>query len=457
MNKTTLKRMIGLLLALAMVAAVFTGCTTTNTSETTDQTADTATETTADETATAESGEKQTLRIMIWGDTTVYDQITDALKDDYPEFFSKYDVEMVNGGSGDNEVAEQFRLALAANESIADIIMLNYTQIPEFASAGVLEDLSDVYVGYEDNLTDAAKMLSQYDGQTIAIANQVNSKLFYYRTDILEECGVDPTTWTTVDEMLADAQKIYDQTGCYILNASQEQGFAGCQYDMYMMFTVYDAAYCDENGNYNCASQEGLREAFLTLKKIFDSGVCYGSGDWTSDWESALATGKLVGELNASWFKLFIPGFAPDQAGLWAACDWPDEIAKGSEAGGSVFVIPNFSNLKDAAKEWMQMYRLENTGVMDAFTSADRTPITLAEFDEINQYGNDYLTNDYWAVEKNSYGEDFTIFNYTPNAITEMSIMQGWASQYFDGSIDLDTCLQGMQDDMQNQIGNAFN
>ena len=100
--------------------------------------------------------------------------------------------------------------------------------------------------------------------------------------------------------------------------------------------------------------------------------------------------------------------------------------------------------------------RLENTGVMDAFLTASRTPITLKEFDEINQYGSDYLTNDYWTVEKNSYGDDFTIFNYTPKAMAEQAIMLGWTAQYFAGSIDLDTCLQGMEADMQSQIGNAY-
>lgn len=413
---------------------------------------------TENETAAVEetSGEKETLRVMIWGDATLYDQISAALQDDYPEFFNKYEVKMIVGGQGDGEVAEQVRLALASNNSVADVVMLNYTQVPEFAEAGVLEDLSDLYEGYEDNLTHAAKVLSEYKGKTVTVPNQINSKLFYYRKSIFDQCGVDPTQWTTVDEMMADAQKIYDQTGCYIMNCSQEEGFAGCQYDMYMMFDVYDAAFCDENGNYNCASQDGLRKALEMLKKEFDSGLCYGSSDFTSDWQTALASGTLVGEFTGSWFKLFIPGYAPDQAGDWAACEWPDEIAKGSEAGGSVYVIPTFSEKKDVAKQWLQMYRLENTGVMDAFLTASRTPITLKEFDEINQYGSDYLTNDYWTVEKNSYGDDFTIFNYTPKAMAEQAIMLGWTAQYFAGSIDLDTCLQGMEADMQSQIGNAY-
>ena len=91
----------------------------------------------------------------------------------------------------------------------------------------------------------------------------------------------------------------------------------------------------------------------------------------------------MVGEFTGSWFKLFIPGYAPDQSGKWAACLWPEEIRKGSEAGGSVLVIPVFSEQKEAAKEYLKMYRLQKEGVLAAFENADRTPITQAEFDTI--------------------------------------------------------------------------
>lgn len=151
---------------------------------------------------------KETIRYMIWGDASLYNQISDSLQTTYPEFFEKYEIEVIVGGSGDNEVAEKIRLSLASGEPCADIIQLNYTQVPEFAEAGALEDLSDVYEGFEDNLTFAAKNLSQYKDQIVTVANQINSKLFYYRKDIFDECGVDPTQWKTVDDMIAGSAQI---------------------------------------------------------------------------------------------------------------------------------------------------------------------------------------------------------------------------------------------------------
>lgn len=402
------------------------------------------------------AGGKEVIRYMIWGDAGLYEQISASLQETYPEFFDKYEIEVIVGGTGDNEVAEKIRLALASGEPCADVIQLNYTQVPEFAEAGALEDLSDIYEGTEDNLTFAAKALSQYKGQTVAVANQVNSKLFYYRKDIFDECGVDPTQWKTVDDVIAASATIQEKyPDAYIHNCSKEEGFSG--YDAYMMMCVYDARFSDENGEYICDTDPGLRQTLETLKKIFDSGICFGSGDFTPDWEAALANGSLIGEFTGSWFKLFIPGYAPDDAGKWAACPWPDEIRKGSEAGGSVLVIPVFSEQKEAAKEYVKMYRLESEGSMAAFKNADRTPITQKEFDMIAEEPNSYLCNDYWTVESESYDENtFSIFNYSPNAVAEMTIFNGWLAKYFSGQADLDETLKGMNDDMKNQIGNAL-
>jgi hypothetical protein len=66
------------------------------------------------------------------------------------------------------------------------------------------------------------------------------------------------------------------------------------------------------------------------------------------------------------------------------------------------------------------------------------------------------MADGYYATVQESLGDSFTIFNYTPNAVSEMTIMEGWTAKYFEGTATLDECLQGMEDDMTSQIGNAF-
>lgn len=402
-------------------------------------------------------GDKETIRVLIWGDTSVYETINEKIAEACTsDFFDHYNIEFVNGGSGDNEVAEKIRLALASGESICDISMLNYTQVPEFARAGVLEDLSDVYEGYEDILTNAAKELSSYEDQMVAVPMLPNGKMFYYREDVMKECGVDPASWTTVDEMLADAQKIYDQTGKYIMNFDATSGPAACQYDIYMMFTAFDGSYCDENGEYICSSDPGLRKALEMLKKIYDSSCYYPAADFTSDWLAALADETIAGEFSSTWLTMFLPPYAESGAGKWNACLWPDEIQKGSEAGGSVYVIPEFSAQKDAAKDYLKIFRLEAEGALASFEAAGRIPITSDVFDTIADYDDGYMIKGYYATVQESLGDAFSIFNYTPNAVSEMTIMEGWTAKYFEGTITLDECLEGMEQDMKSQIGNAF-
>ncbi len=404
-------------------------------------------------------GEKVTLRFMIWGSASIYQGIVDTINATYPEFAERVNVEIVVGGSGDPEVAEKIRLSLASGEPCADLIQLNYTQIPEFARAGALMDLSELTAPYADNLTDAAIAMSQYDGQTVAVANQVNSKLFYYRKDICDECGIDPTTWKTVDDLIAATKLLHEKyPDAYFHNINKETGSQ--DYDIYMMLANYGAKFIDENGDYIVDSDPGVRAAFETLKKIYDADIAFNSGDFTPDWENALATGQLVGELTGSWFKLFIPGYAPDQSGEWTACLWPEEIHKGSEAGGSVLVVPAFSTCPDEAKEFLKYYRLEDKGVEATFVNDSRTPITKSIFEsEAMQGEHEYLSAGapYWQTELVSYAEEnFSIFNYTPQAMTEMSMVNGWATRFFRSEVSLDEMLSGLNGDLKNQIGNAF-
>lgn len=404
-----------------------------------------------------EAAEKETIRVMIWGDVSIYENINNLIAErDTSGFFDKYNVEFVLGGSGDNEVAEKLRLALASGDSPCDISMLNYTQIPEFARAGVLEDLSDIYADYTDILTNAVKQLSSYEDQTIAVPMLPNGKMFYYREDVMEECGVDPTSWKTLDDMLADAHKIYDQTGKYIMNNDPTSGPASCQYDIYMMFTAFDGTYCDENGDYICSTDPGIRKALEMLKALFDDGCYYPAADFTSDWMAALADETLVGEFSASWLPMFLPSYAESGAGKWNACLWPEEVRQGSEAGGSVYVVPEFSQNKEASKEYLRLFRLTPEGQLASFEAAGRIPLTSDVFDTIADFKDAYMADGYYKAVQESLGDPFKIFNYTPNAVSEMTIMEGWTAKYFEGSCTLDECLKGMEDDMKSQIGNAF-
>lgn len=85
------------------------------------------------------------LRVLVWGRPDGANWDYQAFQRADPEGAKMLTMEPIVGGQGDAEVAEQFRLMLSAGGGdLPDIIHLNRIQVPEFASAGVLTDLTEL-------------------------------------------------------------------------------------------------------------------------------------------------------------------------------------------------------------------------------------------------------------------------------------------------------------------------
>lgn len=409
----------------------------------------------------ASAEEKTKLTIMVWGQTTTMENGVKVILENNPEFASKVDIEVITGGQGDPEVAEKYRLSLASGVPCADIIQLNYTQLAEFAEANAVVELTDVFSPVWDDMLDAAKVLCTYNDKIVASPGAINTKLYYYRQDIFDECGVDPTTWETVDDMIAGAKKIQETyPECYIYNMSH---MAGAQdYGLYTFLMAFNARFTDENGNYILNSDPGVRQAFETLKKLYDSGICYDATDFNSGWEYGLANGELIGQLTSNWFRYFVGVYAPEGAGLWTACEWPTEIRQGSEAGGSIYVIPTFSAHPEEAKEFLRLFRADTAMAQEQFWQSNAVPTLSSAFEKITERAeHNYLVGNhgksYWQIEYDCFNNGYySIFPYTPKAAAEMSIVNAYSTKYFTGEMDLDSMLNDLNMDLEMQIGNPF-
>lgn len=399
--------------------------------------------------------EPVTIRVMSWGTTAFWETWEATLRANFPEWSDRVKIEWLVGGEDDNALAERFRMALASNESIADVILFNYTQVPEFARAGALLDLSDFLAPYQDDLTGAAKVLSKVDDMTVAVPNMINGKMYVYRQDIFAECGIDPTTWKTIDDMVAASDKLHETyPDKYLYNYSRDVGITG--YDAYMIMTSTGASFIDGEGNYIVDKSPEMRKTLETIKKIYDSNIGYNTEELTTDWGSAIAGGEMVGDLTASWAKMIFPAYAGDQTGLWNCCLWPEEIRTGSEAGGSVWVIPKNTGNEAAAKEFLELLCLNDEAAMLLYENNERSPIRVSVYEKLDKSPAMFVDG-YWKVELESCSEvNFAVFNYDPKAVTEMSIFNGWLTKYQTGAATIDETLAGIQTDMSTQIGNAF-
>lgn len=402
----------------------------------------------------AYEGEQITLQMMVFGATEVYENINEKLMELYPEIAEKVKIEVVLGGSGDFDVAQKLRLSLAAGETLPDMVRLNYTQLAEFAEAGVLMEIAPYVAPYEDNIIDGAKELMQYNGTYYAFPREVKPKMWFYRVDIFEECGIDVNEVKTVEDFIAAGEKIQETYP----NANMENyNVPSQQYDLMMLLSGNGGRFCDEEGNYIIASNDGVREAFETIKQIHDSPVNSSVLDFSADWAPAFANGDLVSQLMAGWFRQDLMNFGIEElTGKIGVTLWPEEIRQGSEAGGAIWVVPEDCAYKEIAAELLGLLSLEDAPTKEIYKLSTIIPPLKSAIDDpfYNEPHPYYAGN---VAQVNFEAMDYLqVYPYTPASSQEITIVKQYLDEYLSGNMDLDTALQAAQDDLINQIGNPY-
>jgi multiple sugar transport system substrate-binding protein len=428
--------------------------------------------------STGTSGvESGTLTIWTWAGASILQSAFNAVKATSKDFAGlKTNIQTV--AANDYATAEKFSLALSGGTPLPDILQLNYTEMPQFAAAGVLEELSAVYAPYSADLYAGALQVAKYNGGYYAFPESLNPKLFYYRSDLFAEAKIDPSSIETVDDYIAAGTKFHQHfPGQYIMNLNTEPQ----PYVFGEMISAYaPISFASSNGDYQITTNPGFEQVFSFLRQIADSKIAYPVDDFTTDWPGAIANEKICGFLGADWLDEFIPGYAtPSQYGKWKAIPWPtlSPMANeqyGSDAGGSLFVVPKGAANSQAAIEFLKQWRLSPAGSLAAFNATGILPVnqTTAStvISSLNTAKRPASTSqtDWLELPQHYFGTDYIptkleamnrvkVFGYDPAAVKEWSsIVSDWLTKLLSGSASVSAALAGMQHDMQTQVGNPY-
>lgn len=452
-----MKKVLAVMLAAAMCIGVLAGCGTSAGEEQPAGASDDANsseEETGSEAADETDGEAVTLRMMVFGSTEVYENINKDFFEINDDLAGKVNIEVELGGSGDFDVAEKIRLALASGEELPDIIRLNYTQLPEFAEAGILEPIDRFVEPYSDNIIDGAKVVMEYNGTMYAFPREIKPKVWYYRTDIFEECGIDPAEIKTVDDFIAAGEKIQEK---YPNSHLENYNVPSQQYDLTMYLCATGGRFCDEEGNYNISTDEGTKKAFEMIKKIHDSSVNSTVEEWSADWGPAFASDELVSQLIAGWWRQDMMNWGIEELrGKIGLALWPEEIRYGSDAGGAIWVIPSSSENKELAGDILgRMCFDEETARMIYEKSKILPAIKSAVDDPVYNAEDDYFVGNIAAVNFEAM-EYLKVYPYTPASSQEITIVKQYLDEYLTGNMTVEEALKAAEDDLKNQIGNPY-
>ncbi|KOR76216.1 sugar ABC transporter substrate-binding protein [Paenibacillus solani] len=310
------KTWLGMLAALMVFSAVLAGCSG------------------GSEKADEGSKGKQELKVWLMGDET-----DETLIKQYEEKNPgvKVNVQSIPWGSAHDKL-----LTAVASKSGPDVVQMGTTWIPEFAQAGALLDLTpylDQYPNLKpENYFDGAVQTMSYDDKIVGIPWYVETRVLFYRTDILAEVGYPegPKTW---DDMKDAGQKLAARgNGNYAITIDAKD------MNYLSMFAWQNgSAMIDENRKPHFNEPEYMG-AMEYLKSFYDTGMTPLASDL--DLFAAFKDGQFPMFISGPWMIQGVKDKAPEIEGKWATTTLPAKETNTSFLGGANMSV--FSSTKNA-------------------------------------------------------------------------------------------------------------
>lgn len=256
--------------------------------------------------------------------------------------------------------AHEKLLTAVVAESTPDLAPLGNTWIPEFAMIGALEAL-DGRLSRSDVIDERSYFAGAWDTNRFAGAQYgvpwyVDTRLLFYRRDILAEAGFaqPPQTWAEWQAMLValrerfDARQETQRSPLYLPLHEPEPLIA-------LALQQGEPLLRDEDryGNFRSA---GFRRALEFYVSLFQAGLAPLIGVEIGNMFDEFARGNFVFYIGGPWqIGEFARRLPPELQGSWATAPLPGRDGLGSSlAFGSSLVLFSGSRKKDAAWSFIE-------------------------------------------------------------------------------------------------------
>ena len=254
--------------------------------------------------------------------------------------------------------AHEKLLTAYVGEATPDLAQLGNTWVPEFSAVGALERL-DPWVAASQTVTQAGYFdgiwqTNVIDGGVYGLPWYVDTRVLFYRTDILKEAGYDsiPGSWPEWREAMRRVDGHGTERYAIFLPTNE--------WAQPVMFGLQAGSpLLADNGRRGAFSEPAFRDAFTFYIELYRSGLApvMGNNDMANVYQE-FARGffsmYITGPWNIGEFQRRLPA---DMEGKWATATMPgpDGAESGvSLAGGSSLVLFRASEHKEEAWRFME-------------------------------------------------------------------------------------------------------
>jgi multiple sugar transport system substrate-binding protein len=308
--------------------------------------------------SSASAGDRTTVRIWAMGaEGEVLSKLVPGFEKEYPNIH--VEVQQIPWTA-----AHEKLLTAYVGEATPDIAMLGNTWVPEFVALNSLEPLDAFVAGSKeirrDDFFPGIWKTNVVNGQTYGVPWYVDTRLIFYRTDILAKAGYKtfPTTWAAwLDAM----KKIKSQ-------------MAPNQFPMLMPTNEWPqlvdfaleagSPILRDGGRYGAFEQPAFRKAFEFYLSFYRLGLASPvSSSQVSNLFQEFERGNMAMYISGPWYiGEFSKRLSPVIQDKWSTAPMPGINGPGvSMAGGSSLSLFTGSNHKKEA--WLVMEYLSRPSV----------------------------------------------------------------------------------------------
>lgn len=303
--------------------------------------------------------------LTYWGWAKGAQATVDAFNKTHKNIQVKYS-EIAGGPDGYSKITNAVKAGNAP-----DVAGIEYTQLPEFASQGLLEDLTEQAGDtVKQKFPASIQNLVTFGGKTWAVPYDVAPQLYYYRTDLFQKYGIAvPKTWAefkTAGEKLQLADKnvhiaSWADNDAVLLAALAWQGGG-------KWFSTEGDAW--KVGINDAASQK----VASYWQGLVDSGVVNSIPAGSEDETKARTSGTVASFIGASWSAGGMTVAMPKLSGKWGIAPLPTWDGKPASGGygGTTYAVPKGSkHVKEAAEfsRWVTTDAAAVTARLSSLTS----------------------------------------------------------------------------------------
>ncbi len=272
---------------------------------------------------------------------------------------------------------DKFNSAIAAGTT-PDLAMVGTTWMPGFAAAGALDPTPPVFD--KSKFFEGAYGTTEVDGAAYGVPWYVETRVVYYRTDLLEKTGLmaPAADW---DALMAMAKAYQDKAGAKFGIGLQPGGTGSWQTVMPLAWSNGGAIISDDMSKFTFDDPKNV-EALAYYQSFFTEGVANKMTTQTPT-EAAFVDGSVPMFISGPWMRGVVETASgkPDFKDKYNVMVMPKKEQSASFVGGSNLGVFTSSKNRDSAWKLVQ-FLTEPATQVDWFKASTDLPSVQAAWDD---------------------------------------------------------------------------